>query len=245
MVSLSTLFLALTTAALGVYSAPSGHLSERNSFAPSKALVERTSPGEGTNNGYFYSFYTDGGGTVSYNNGAGGSYTTQWTNCGNFVAGKGWMPGSARNVLALDVLLFLFSHIRPSTTTAPSAPLAMPYLSVYGWTTGPLVEYYILESYGTYNPASSGLTYKGQVQSDGGTYNIYTAQRVNAPSIQGTATFTQYWSVRTAKRVGGTVTTSNHFAAWAKLGMHLGTFNYQIVATEGYQSSGSSSITVS
>ncbi|KAG8817219.1 hypothetical protein FRC19_011487 [Serendipita sp. 401] len=218
---------SLLVACLAV-SGVSAEVVERG--AGTKELVARAEPEpvSGMNNGYYYYLWTDGTGNVTYTNGSGGQYTVVWSgNEGNWRGGKGWNPGSAQAI----------------SYTADYHPIGNSYLSVYGWTTSPLVEYYIVESYGTWNP-SGGATRKGNVTTDGGTYDIFTRQRLNYPSIQGIAAYTQYLSVRQSKRTGGTVTVANHFNAWRALGMNLGTYNYQIVATEGYMSSGNSTVTV-
>ena len=175
--------------------------------------------GTGTNNGYFYSLYTSSGSvTMTFPENAQypGNYAISWSGVGDMVGGKGWSTGGNMSV-------------------GYNVGSASGYntISVYGWTTNPLVEYYITEFGSLY---TANATHKGSVSSDGHTYNTYEHQQVNQPSIVGTATFEQYLDAWGGSSTGSnhTVTTGNHFSHWQSLGMSLGTFNYMILATEAY-----------
>ena len=193
-----------------------------------KAATAICSNQTGTNGGYYYQMWSAGTGSACITLNSGNSYSATWSGIGDFVAGVGWNPGSNHTV---------------SFSSSLSASGGTTLVSLYGWSTSPLVEYYVMENYSG-SPPTAG-TYMGQVTSDGGTYNIYEHQQVNQPSIQGTATFEQYLAIRTSPTSSGTITTQNFFNAWASHGMNLGTLNYQILATESFGGgSGNSSVTV-
>lgn len=167
--------------------------------------------------GLWYTFWKDNQGSVSMDLNGGGSFAVRWTNTGNFVCGKGWGTGSGRTI--------------SWTANRGNAQ----YVGVYGWLTNPLVEYYI--------PRSGGSTRVGTYQADGTTCTLTTADRINQPSIQGTATFKQYFST---SGNGNSVNMTQHINGWRSLGMGVGSHNYQVVAIEGWGgSSGNASAVVS
>lgn len=121
------------------------------------------------------------------------------------------------------------------------------YFGMYGWLTDPLTEYYILESFGSYDPcADKAATQRGSfTAADRSTYKVCTNIRKNKPSIHGTATFTQWFSVRQGKRTTGTINTGEHFNYWAKQGFANRNFGTMTFVTEAWSGAGSASVTLS
>ena len=98
MVTLSSLLIAATSLAAGALAAP----GELPGLQRRQTL---TSSATGTHNGYYFSFWTDGAGSVRYTNEAGGQYSCSWSGNGNWVGGKGWNPGTDnRYVFVLSVV---------------------------------------------------------------------------------------------------------------------------------------------
>ena len=161
--------------------------------------------------------------------GSSGNYSISFSNCPDFTCGKGWNPGSARTV----------NYNCGSYSNSGGGSLG-----VYGWTKSPLIEYYVVEMWGSSRPTGTSV---GTLTSDGGTYNVYKHQQVSQPSIQGTATFWQYISTRTSKNSTGAnhaVNLTNHFNYWKAHIGSMGTHNYQILLTEAWNATGSSNVTV-
>jgi hypothetical protein len=113
MIGFSSLIVAFAAVA-GVLTAPSAEAD-----AP---LMSRagTPSSTGTNNGYYYSFWTDGGATITYTNGAAGQYSVNWSGNGNFVGGKGWNPGAARYEGLVVYVSLISANIAPGTSPTPA-----------------------------------------------------------------------------------------------------------------------------
>ncbi len=176
---------------------------------------------------YAYELWKDYGSTSMTLKGN-GLFECWWQNIGNALFRKGVKWDCTKTYSQLGNITVNYG--------VDYQPNGNSYLCVYGWCRNPLVEYYIVDSWGTWRPP--GANSKGTIYVDGAAYDVYETTRVNQPSIDGNTTFQQYWSVRQQKRTSGTISVTEHFKAWERMGMRMGLMYEAALTVEGYQSSG-------
>ena len=181
--------------------------------------------------GYNYELWKDTG-TTQMTLLGGGKFSCSWSNINNalFRIGKKWDCTKTWQQLGSISVKYNVDY----------QPNGNSYMCVYGWTRSPLIEYYIVDSWGSWRPP--GGQSRGTINVDGGTYDIYVTDRINQPSIDGTSTFKQFWSVRTQKQTQGTISVDKHFSAWTSKNMQLGKMYEAALTIEGYQSSGKATV---
>jgi hypothetical protein len=184
--------------------------------------------------GYSWTIWSSGTGGCINTYGVGAAFKATWNNSGDFLAraGLGW--NSSQTYTQIGNIYSDFAYTKTGSAGGWS------YIGIYGWSENPLHEYYIVEDwFGSGGPPTGGGTKMGTFTVDGGTYNVYQHTQTNQPSIQGTATFVQFFSIRQTPRQCGHISISEHFKEWASLGLTLGNMEEAKVLVEAGGGSGS------
>jgi hypothetical protein len=171
----------------------------------------------GTANGLGYGIWTNGsGGSITVFSTA-HAFSTSWNNSQDFLAhlGLDFRPGKAWTTYG--TITAEFSEVKSGTAGGFSM------IGMYGWTNSPCVEWYINED--SWNGLGGGGT--SVTIGDEGTYYLKSTTTngtggANACESGHTGSWTQMISTRKTARTCGTITVSDHFAAWEKQGWKLG-----------------------
>jgi hypothetical protein len=110
------------------------------------------------------------------------------------------------------------------------------YIGIYGFSTDPCVEFYIVDDSYTAMPFKAwSAADKGTVTIDGDSYTLYsgTLSSTDSSSCRGSIWY-QFYSIRQTARTCGQISITQHFDAWKAAGMKLGKLaQVQVLAEVG------------
>lgn len=172
---------------------------------------------------YHYEEWTkSGNGTATFY--SDGSFTCTFTLVDDYLCREGLFYGKNSGKNPLNV-----GHIYADYSIAEfknNGGISYAYAGIYGWMENPLIEWYIVDSWGPASRPNWLGTKRGEATIDGAKYEFYTAS-VNRGNINGSGPFDQIYSLRTSARTCGTIDITAHFEAWEKAGITLGKSLYE------------------
>jgi endo-1,4-beta-xylanase len=216
-------------------------------------------------NGFFYQQWDNAvsGGSITYanvntDNEKTSKYTLTWNSSSsasgyNFVCGTGWGTWNGKSSKELASSNKVISYTGTFNPAKSGSDYKNCYLDFYGWANNYDIEYYVLESYGEFDPSKDTSYSKiGEYDSDGNHYVAYFTRKSQQPSPKGSGKydFDQIYSIRTPKlkpgQVDGAITLQKHVDKWKEFKHPIYSQQFQVMATEGYGASisGNSEITI-
>jgi hypothetical protein len=170
----------------------------------------------GAADGLNYGIWESGnGGSITYFSGAHAFGASWGPSSQDFLAHVGLDYGGTSSYTTYGKIVAQFAETKSGTAGGYS------FIGIYGWLQNPCVEYYINEdSYGGLQTGGTMATIDGDV------YYLTkktTTGTAGANACSGSvSSWTQLISTRKTARQCGTITVSDHFAAWAAQGWSVG-----------------------
>jgi endo-1,4-beta-xylanase len=184
---------------------------------------------------YYYETWSAGGSDhklIWYGpkKGGGAAFRAEWNNPNDFLGRVGYFWNEGKPYTDYKNIFCGFNFTRSPNGTAGN----YSYIGIYGWSKRPMIEWYIVDDWfgnGIIGPSTMGgdAVKKGEFTVDGATYFIYEATRpAGSGNIENShVAFPQYFSIRQERRQSGTISITEHFKEWEKIGMRLGTNMYE------------------
>ena len=189
---------------------------------------------------YGYEMWTQGGNNNKLiwfgpDQRGGAAFRAEWNEPNDFLGRVGFFWGNGGQYTTYKNMYADFDFMRSGRGTAGD----YSYIGIYGWARNPsaenaadrLIEYYIVEDWfgNRWQPDTSPITTNttggsvvGSFIMDGSVYKVVKSVRTQKPSIDGTKTFAQYFSIRQSPRQYGTISITEHFKQWESMGLRLG-----------------------
>jgi hypothetical protein len=172
----------------------------------------------GTNN-LAWEIWSNGGSAGTLTTFSTPAFSATWNNSQNYLGRLGFEWGSRGG-----------KYTTHGTITAQvvskktgSGNFGWSYVGMYGWTTNPCIEWYIVDdSFGKMpiNPGNCTNMKNSPLSIDGGKYTmcVRSTSGTGGDRCGGAGQWNQYYSIRQDNRTCGTISVSKHFEAWEAAG---------------------------
>ncbi len=152
------------------------------------------------------------------------AFSASWNNSGNYLGRLGFEWGNKPQ--KFDAFGTISADFAESLTG--NSGNQWSYVGMYGWSTNPCIEWYIIDdSFGKMpvNPGNCTNMSNSPLSVDGGQYTmcVRSTSGTGGDRCGGAAQWNQYYSIRHDNRKCGTISVTEHFKAWAAAGNDLGT----------------------